>query len=344
MYISVENLNHAKSCRKYFEDSTGQNIRYTKGYKLYLWCNKYLNKLDWTVQKFWVCKNNVGKYKRGMKLMSQAEKTKYENLGGKVREILCHNKETRTAMSELTQELELTANQQHGFAKNKDIFTLMQDASQFALRRNFKVSVASIDLSNAFNQIDYEQVYAMLRHVYQLNVKQSEELARKLTYKGHLFQGNVWSPLLFNLWFVRVISRIQKIQENNRNFQLYTYADDITLITLYPSMSWKFLRFILRIIRQCGFKINKQKLKVRSGVHMEICGLQYKGTNSKDWKIYPRNARELKRKLRMWEYLDNKYPFGTTKRLNKLGLPIAILELKNGLENWYKRSTTFQPI
>lgn len=344
MYISVENLNHAKACRKYFEDLTGQDIRYTKGYKLYQWCNKYLDNLDWTVQKFWVCKINLGKYKRGMKLMTQSEKTAYENMGGKTREILCHKKETRQAMSELTAELELTAECQHGFAKGKDIFTLMSNASNFALQRNFKVSVASIDLENAFCQINEEQVYAMLRHVYQLNVKQSEELSKRLTHNGRLFQGNVWSPLLFNLWFVRVIARIQKIQANNRNFQLYTYADDITLITLYQSMSWKFLKFIMRIITQCGFKINKAKTKVRSGINMEICGLQYKTPNRNEWKIYPRNTHGLKKKIRMWEYLERSYPYGTTKRLNRTGTPISIQEMKNGLENWYHRSTTFQPV
>ena len=343
MYISVENLNHAKACKKYFEDNLGlPNIRYTKGYALYNWCNKYLNSLDWTVQKFWVCKTNINGYKRGMKLMTIGEKSKYESMGGKTRQILCHKKETRKAMSELTEILELTAPQQHGFAKGKDIFTLMKSASEEALRRNFKVSVASLDLSDAFGQITQEQTYAMLRHIYGLNVKQAEILADKLCYNGALFQGNVWSPTLFNLWFVRVISRLERVMGNNRNFQIFTYADDITIITQYSSISWKFLKFVIKVIKQCNFKINKKKTKVVSGKNMEICGLQWK--QGSQWKIYPRNTWKLKKLLRLWVYMDNKYPMGTTKRLNKIGNHIHISEMKNGLENWYKRSTQFQPI
>lgn len=343
MYIKAENLNHAKACKKYFEDNLGQpNIRYTKGYALYKWCNKYLNSLDWTVQKFWVCKRNVGKYKRGMKLMTQREKLAYENMGGTTRQILCHSKETRRAMSEITEILELTAPTQHGFAKGKDIFTLMKVASEEALKRNFDVSVVSLDLTDAFGQITQEQTYSMLRHIYGLNVKQAEELSQKLCYNGALFQGNVWSPLLFNLWFVRVISRLEKVMGNNRNFQIFTYADDITIITQYPTISWKFLKFVMKIIKQCNFKINKAKTKVVSGRNMEVCGLQWK--QAETWKIYPRNTWKLKKLLRLWVYMENKYPHGTTKRLNRMGIPITISEMKNGLENWYKRSTQFQPI
>ena len=342
MWISLEDVKHVKSCKSYLENLYG-DIRYNQGYKLFKWCKQYLYSDSWSVNKFWVCKKDIAQYKRGMKLMNQKEVNQYQKLGGEVREILCHPEMTRLHMSELTEQIELCSPYQHGFVKDRDIFTLMETASQFSLRKNFQTSVASIDLQNAFGQISENQVYAIFRFIYGLNVKDAEELAKRCCYNGHLFQGNTWAPTLFNIWFVRVFSRIEKFQLNNSNFILLSYADDLTLITLYDSMSRKFLNFIIKIIQQCNFKINKRKTKIVSGKHMEICGLQWKETGQQ-WKIYPRKTQKLKKLIRMWEYNYNKDPNGTTKRINKAGEPIRLTEMLNGLKEWYSRSTSFQPV
>ena len=115
------------------------------------------------------------------------------------------------------------------------------------------------------------------------------------------------------------------------------------MITLYESVSWKFVRFILKLIKQAGFKINKSKLKVRNGKNLEATGLQYRTNPLGDWKIYPRNQKKLIHNIRLWRYLDRK-GLETTRRLNKVGQYITIREMLNGLENWLNRVRTFQPV
>lgn len=345
--VGIENYRHVKSCARYVRTNLGlKNVKYCNGYKIYLWCKKYLdapNKLDFTIQEFWVCKKDHQKYKRGQKIMSRKKMQQFVANGGKVRTIRCHKKETRKAMRELLQYMNIHAPEQYGFVNNRDIFKLMEDASKFSLRRNFKTSVASIDLENAFEQITYTQVYAIFKYIFGINEKHSKKLAEISTTNGKLFQGNVISPIIFNLWFLRVYSRLEKVSMSSNNFKLFSYADDLTVITLYRSMSWKFLKFIMKVIEQCNFKINKTKTRITKGNHMEICGLQWKDIGYK-WRVYGRKTQKLKKNIRMWKFILSKNPLAKTKRLNKNGQEIFALEMLKGLENWYSRVLQFQPI
>lgn len=345
--VGLENYRHVKSCARYVKTQLGlKDVKYQNGYQIYLWCKKYLDtpgKLDFTVQEFWVCKKDHQNLKRGQKIMSKKKMQRFVASGGKVRTIKCHKKETRKAMRELLQFMNIHAEEQYGFVNNRDIFKLMQNASEFSLRRNFRTSVASIDLENAFEQITYTQVYAIFKYIFGLNETHSKRLAQISTTDGKLFQGNVISPIIFNLWFLRVYSRLEKVKMSSNNFKLFSYADDLTIITLYKSMSWKFLKFIIRVIEQCNFKINKAKTKITKGRHMEICGLQWKETGQ-NWKVYGRKTKKLKNNIRMWNFIISKNPMATTNRLNKNGQKIFAIEVLKGLENWYTRVLQFQPL
>ena len=337
---------HAISCAKYAKKCGYRNLEYNQGYKIYQWCKKYLDtqKLDFQILEFWVVKKDSQGYKRGQKIMSRKKMQRFVALGGKVRTIRCHKKETRKAMKELIEQLDITDKNQHGFTKGRDIFTAMEQASQFATRRNFKVSVASLDLSNAFEQITKNQIYAIFRIIFKLNKKHAEKLSEIMTINNKLFQGNVISPQLFNIWFLKVYSQLEKVVNRAGNFKLISYADDLTVITLYPSMSWKFLNFIKRIIKQAGFQINSRKTRIKNGKDMEICGLQWKTNANGEWKIYPRKTQKLKKLIRLWNFILAKNPLAQTPRLNKNGGQIFAYEMSKGLENWYKRTMNFQPI
>lgn len=344
VWVSRRNLLHAKSCKSYYTRTIGaigeKNIEYINGYHIYLWCKQYLNKLDFSIINFWVVKKDHKGLKRGQKIMSKKKMLQFTGNGGKVREIRCYKKETRKAMRQLIEYLDLYNKYGYGFTNNKDIFTQMEKLSSFSMRRNFQTSVVSIDLQDAFTQITQEQIYCIFRHIFKLNTKDSEKLAEICCYKGRLFQGNTIAPLLFNLWFARVHNILHKQQENN--MILTNYADDLTLITLYKSMSHKYLRFIIRILKSCGFTINKQKLKIYSGKNLEATGLQYKFNKYGEWKIYPRKQRKLKNLIRLWEYLDSK-GIENTLRTNALGQFIKVSEMINGLKNWEHRCSEFQP-
>ena len=345
MWVSRRNLLHAKSCRSYYTKTVHaigeKDIEYNNGYHIYKWCKQYLNKLDFQIINFWVVKKDHQGLKRGQKIMSHKKMQQFIASGGKVREIRCYKKETRKAMRQLIPELDLYNQYGYGFTKNKDIFTQMEKLTNFSLRRNFETSVVSIDLQDAFSQITQEQVYCIFRHIFRLNIKDSEELAEKCCYKGRLFQGNTIAPLLFNLWFSRVHNILHGQQE--RNMILTNYADDLTLITHYKTMSHKYLRFIMRVIKACGFKVNRQKLKIYSGKNLEATGLQYKFNSLGEWRIYPRNQRKLKNLIRLWEYLSG-IGIENTLRKNALGQFIKVSEMINGLKCWEHRCSTFQPI
>lgn len=342
MWIGLEDLLHAKSCKSYLNKSGVVNLEYTNGYRIYKWCREYLDKLDFRIIDFWVVKKDHLGYKRGQKIMTKAERDQFVSQGGKVRDISCFDKDTREAMRELLPYLDLRTQAQHGFTKDRDIFTQFKRLAEFSLTRNFRVSVVSMDLEDAFNQITTSQIYAILRFIFGLNKKHSEELARKCSRNGHLFQGNTLAPLIFNIWFIRFYAMIDKNIQGN-NVLILNYADDITMITLYESISWKFVRFIQKLIKQAGFKINKAKTKVRNGKNLEATGLQYRTNPLGDWKIYPRNQKKLIHNIRLWKYLDRK-GLETTRRLNKAGQYITIREMLNGLENWLNRVRTFQPV
>lgn len=337
--VSSKNYLHSRACRRYLE--RGRNLERNQGYHIHLWCNEYLDKLDFTTNQFWVAKRSIGKVFRGQKIFSKKKLNQYLQQGGKVREITCFKKETRKAMRKLLPQLDIPTDWQHGFTNQRDIFTQFTQLSKYALTRNFKVSVASIDLENAFDQITEEQVFCIFRFIFKVNKQQSTELARKCCVNGHLFQGNTLAPLLFNLWFSRFYAMIEKnIQYNNA--LITNYADDITLITRYPSISWKFLKFIIKLIESIGFKINKEKLKVRSGKNLEATGLQFKFNKYGEWKVMPRSMKKLNNNLRLWEHMKG-LGIDTTLRVNAKGELITIQEMEKGLTNWKNRIQQYQP-
>ena len=341
--VRKENLKHISSCRKnLLKTNSKHDLEYKNGYKIYKWCRNYLDNDDYTLNRFWVVKHDKNGYKRGQKIMTKSEQQKFIVNGGETREIRCHNELTRLHMRELIEYLDVEMYNRFGFKRNKDIFTLMQTASERMERGNqFRGTVVSIDLSNAFEQVSEEQVYLIFKKIFDLNHQDSEKLAKVCTYQGHLFQGCTIAPQLFNIWFARVFERIDTMR--NSNFELYSYADDLTLLLDYSSISWKFLKFIIRIIESSGFKINKAKTKIRNAQHMEICGLQWKTNPLNEWKVYPRKTKKLKAKIRLFKYLLNK-GITTTRRLNSKGDPITTLEMLKGLENWHTRCQNFQPI
>ena len=341
--VQKKDLAHVMSCRKnLLRYNNKKDLETKNGYAIYKWCRNYLETDDFSVHKFWVVKHDKGKYKRGQKIMNKAEQQKFIKSGGETREIKCHGELTRLHMRELIEPLDLTMPNRHGFKRNRDIFTLMEKASQRAeLGNRFKGTVVSLDMKDAFEQVTKDQVYLIFKKIFDLNHKDSQKLSEICTVNGHLFQGCTISPLIFNIWFSRVFERIETMR--NDNFELYTYADDITIIIDYSSLSWKFLKFLVKVIEQCGFKINKRKTKVRNAQHMEVCGLQWKTNPLGEWKIYPRGTKKLKSKIRMWRYLIQK-GITTSKRLNKNSEAIMTAEILKGLENWYSRSTSFQPL
>lgn len=341
--VRKKDLAHVMSCRKnLLRYNNKKDLEYKNGYAIYKWCRNYLDNDDYSLHRFWVVKHDKCGYKRGQKIMNKAEQQKFIKNGGETREIKCHGELTRLHMRELIEHMDIEMPNRHGFKRGKDIFTLMKAISQRAeLGNRFKGTVISLDMANAFEQITTDQIYLVFKKIFDLNHEDSQKLAEICSDNGHLFQGCTISPLIFNIWFSRVFERLETMR--NDKFELYSYADDLTVVVDYSSLSWKFLKFLIKVIEQCGFKINKKKTKVRNIDQMEACGLQWKTNPLGEWKIYPRKTKQLKSNIRMWKYLLSK-GITTSKRLNKNSERITVQEILKGLENWYTRCTLFQPL
>lgn len=346
MKVGKENYAHAMSVKSFLEAETNENLGYHYGYIIYKWCHKNdnLKNMNPKIQNFWVVKKSHLGFSRGQKIMKRSEMENFVNNGGKVREIFCHDKQTRKLMNELNSKLSnLQYTNQHGFIKNRDIFTNFRAMSQYCQRNNFTGSFASIDLSDAFNQISYEQVYSIFRFIFELNSTDAQELSDKCCMHGHLFQGNVLAPFLFNIWSLRIYAILTKFKGWNQNFTVYNYADDFTILVKYHTFSMKFLRIIHKVLNSIGFKTNKAKSKIGNSQNLESCGLCFRH-NDGDMKVQPsKGMKKLKNNLRLWNHLES-IGIESTKRVNKVGSQIFLTDMKNGLENWYNRLYNFQPI
>lgn len=148
-------------------------------------------------------------------------------------------------------------------------------------------AIFHVDLKDAFPSVTEEMLRSLWSKMYSTKkflqfTNESMELAEimrqkfinLLTYltahNGCLPQGAATSPYLLNL----VISHqglLKKIDASlkNRSFRVSIYVDDIAIsiprsnawYTSRSSMSWRFRKKVVRLIKSCGFEINSNKTR-----------------------------------------------------------------------------------
>ena len=134
-----------------------------------------------------------------------------------------------------------------------------------------KELVINIDLKDFFPSIKYGEIYKIFKYIgYTDSV--SKLLTNLCTNNRHVLpQGSPASPVISNLVSLKLDKRLGKLAE--KIDASYTrYADDITF-SGKESMK-KYVKVIKKIIREEGYKINKEKFRLQySYQRQEVTGL-----------------------------------------------------------------------
>ena len=232
--------------------------------------------LDYSIKHMYVIKKDGNGYKRGQQTFKKPEVP--------YRDIYFYPEETREALRELLICFDLPAKNQIGFTANRGIHNLMQTEPE---RTDF--TRIKLDLKDAFNSISQEQIFWILRKVFDVNTKLANELSHKWTHKGHMLQGHPLAPAIFNL-----VTRDLNEWLSQRT-GIIQYADDILIYEETNYISWKWLKTIFKKYQELGFKINVEK----EGIFHKRKDLQFLGLNFtyEKWRPLVSGKRRQRRKI-----------------------------------------------
>ena len=171
------------------------------------------------------------------------------------------------------------------YVKNKSIL----DNVTPHLSQNF---ILKIDLKDFFPSLKIARIIQVFRNC-GYSQKVAYILARICCLDNSLPQGACTSPYLANIISKRMDSRLYSFCTK---FDLkYTrYADDITISG--SDINWKQCEYIINIIENEGFDINKEKTKLISGSKKIITGISINSDT-------PKLPRKTKRELRHNAYI-----------------------------------------
>lgn len=323
-------LNAATLREKY----TRTELEYERGYKLFKLWSENEAILDPAIGIFWVSKVNLHGLHKGDKILNKADMLSFVSKGGKVREIHCYkDKATNEVVRLMAKHMDVPVDGQHGFTASKNVFTNMGEH----LNADTK-AVLNIDLEDAFHQVSQEDVFHILRQVFDINRATAAKMAAFFCENGRLFQGCPVSPLLFNIY----TARLAKSMKGIKWLQFSQYADDLTFSLTNEYIGFKLIKWLIRIIEDCGCKANpskviRQRLK-EGGKGGEITGIKLWHKSAHHWRTKPRNGKSMANNIRLFDHLID---MGIThsKRLNKQGKPILLEQIKDGLKHWELNAT-----
>ena len=226
----------------------------------------------------------------------------------------------------------LVIDNQHGFTTKRSIITAWK-----YLESNKIKGMINFDLQDAFNQITINEVYYIFRKILDLNKEDALVLTYLSTKNGYLFQGNPLSPTIFNIAAVRMMKRLKGLE--NEELKIASYADDINITSTRGFISWKLTKLIAFIIKDSGFKTNKEKFEGQTyKKRMSTLGISFSKNKG---NFLPRKSDKLKRKIKFLTFTFERIctELGITKAEAKCyGLSnndsVKWVSLINGLQNW----------
>lgn len=139
----------------------------------------------------------------------------------------------------------------HGSRKGHSIKT-------FATPHRGKPTVLRLDIKSFFPSVRPDRICRLFRNL-DCSWEVANTLTRLTTYRHQLPQGAPTSPTLANLVLVDsgLYERLRGFAES-RNLDLGFYVDDIQLSGAIEPRRFK--RLLLRIVAECGLRVNMQKL------------------------------------------------------------------------------------
>lgn len=146
-----------------------------------------------------------------------------------------------------------------GFVKKRSI---VDNASQHVNNE----CVITLDIKDFFPSITYNRVFKIFKY-YGYTNELAYTFAKICTYKGTLPQGAPSSPYLSNIICLKLDKRLSRLSEKI-NVNYTRYADDITISG--SSEIKNCLPLIIEIIKDEGFKINENKLRIQNSTERQI--------------------------------------------------------------------------
>lgn len=169
-----------------------------------------------------------------------------------------------------------------GFLKNKSIKTNAQ-------KHLNKKYLLNLDIKDFYFSINYLEIVNSFKKLGS-NDTVSEILSQICTYNNQLYPGLNTSPLISNIVFESLDSRLSLLCQEN-GMQYTRYADDLSFSSDDPIYC---LPIIEKYLLEKNFKINKHKLKFsKRGQSQYVTGLSISDKNM------PRLPRKFKRNLRL---------------------------------------------
>ncbi len=135
-----------------------------------------------------------------------------------------------------------------------------------------KEAILTIDLKDCFPSISSKKVYDLFREKFQCSPPVAKILTKLTTYGNHIPQGSPTSASLCNLILFPMLDSLNKLASEN-NLEFSQYVDDMTFSGLKSDIN-RVISLILDLIFTSGFKVNKDKLFIKSqNQSMKITGV-----------------------------------------------------------------------
>lgn len=191
----------------------------------------------------------------------------------------------------------------HGFVLSRSIVSNARTHSK-------KRYVLNIDLKDFFPSINFGRVRGLfLTRPYGLNSDVATILAQMCCFDNQLPQGAPTSPVISNMICAKMDTQLLRLAERYK-CDYSRYADDLTFSTTLPKFPQALASVVgqsgqveigeelLRIIRNNGFEVNEQKVRLRDRrTRQEVTGL-----NANQFpNVRRRFVRQIRAMLHDWE-------------------------------------------
>lgn len=223
-----------------------------------------------------------------------------EDLKGPIREIsFLEDKETRKQLGKAASEFNKILDTENpewskdmnGFLLGRNCASNMNNINSQNKEKN---ALVLLDMNSAFNSIPEEFVRFLFYRFLGLRKKEANILTECCCMNGFLYQGCPLSPIIFNLYIRGLLNDLNKM-----GFKVSSYADDITIISNYEYISWKWKKVLKKVCRDYGLKMNQDKTHfAHMGDNKDICGYNLANNEVK-------SKRKVKKKIKALEHKKN---------------------------------------
>lgn len=291
-----------------------------------------------TVRSMWVCKDSVAGHRRGDKVLNRALKEHLEGQGMRFREVSYPaDRRVKASLARMAKALAPFHHQsQYGFVPKRDCVLS-------ASRHKFAKTVYLLDIENAFDQISEWELHDILTKGFLLNSRDAWAVCTISCKDGHLYQGSPIAPAVFNIRALWMVERLERLCQAT-GCMLSVYADDLTISSeTWDHFSSGFRKTVLRIIRECGLKVNEAKCKVRRIDPRRIGSCDITGL-AVDYDpdtgvpfVRPLHKRQVIRKANYIQYLRVHRGIEFSNELARDGTLKDLAAVEDGLRGWAKR-------